>query len=133
MIMYHHHHHQEGSVGLVLVSALDSYQGSLQYYTTTEPRIVRRKTMKTVMRKRRNIGTMRWKRWRRGAGPPKSKSFPVCGKAWMETILQMYFNHISQGHSFCAVESASGVKNNQLTQPLRPNLNGTPIWYYICI
>ena len=69
----------------------------------------------------------------KGGWAPKSEIFPVCGKAWMETILQMYFNHISQGRSFCAVESASGVKNNQLTQPLRPNLNGRPIWYYIRI
>ena len=86
-----------------------------------------------VMRKKMNIGTMKWKKVEKGNWAPKSKSFPVCGKAWMETILQMYFNHISQGRSFCAVESASGVKNNQLTQPLRPNLNGRPIWYCICI
>ena len=62
---------------MVLVSALDSYQGSLQYYTTTEPRIVRRKKMKL---KRRNIGTMRWKRWVRGVGPQNPKVFQRVAK-----------------------------------------------------
>ena len=121
MVMYHHHHRQEGSVGLVLVSALDSYQGSLQYYTTTEPRIVRRKKIKL---KRRNIGTMKWKRWRRGELGPKIQKF---SSVW-QSMDGNNSSSVFQPHFPGALILCSGISLRGEKQPTYTTLETKSKW-----